>query len=363
MTRQQWLIVICVSVLGCLAPAAYAEPYLAARTGSKCMACHSNPTGGGKRTVFGRNYGTMQLPADSDLGASQFGDAAVAGLLDFGADLRASASATAIPDQRDENEFATERGTIYLEYMLIDDRLSLYVDQQFAPGISNREARGIFWNASREYYIKFGRMFLPYGIRLEDDSAFVRAVPGINFNTPDDGVEFGVEKGPWSNQLALSNGAGGGRENNRGKRMSLRSEYVTPSWRVGGSLNANDGDDEPDRNMYNLFGLASWYGAEWLAEVDVVRDEGNGTADREQLIYLFEINKEVVEGHNVKYTYEFHDPDRDLDEDERVRNSLIWEYVPVRNFQTRVGLRVADGIPQNSQQNADLLFAQIHLWY
>jgi hypothetical protein len=48
-------------------------------------------------------------------------------------------------------------------------------------------------------------MYLPFGLRLQDQSAFVLAATGINMTTPDEGVEFGWEHGPWDAQLAVSN--------------------------------------------------------------------------------------------------------------------------------------------------------------
>src|SRR5438093_4770794 len=43
---------LALAVLGLLASQARAEPYLMVREGAKCSACHTNQTGGGKRTAF-----------------------------------------------------------------------------------------------------------------------------------------------------------------------------------------------------------------------------------------------------------------------------------------------------------------------
>ena len=50
---------------------------------------------------------------------------------------------------------------------------------------------------------------------------------------PDEGVEFGLESGSWSAQIALGNGAGGGAENDPGKQVTTRVEFVQSRWRAG----------------------------------------------------------------------------------------------------------------------------------
>src|SRR5258708_26911574 len=120
----------------------------------------------------------------------------------------------------------------------------------------------MLWSANRTAYVKAGRIFIPFGLRIEDDTAFVRQVSGTTFNSSDDGVEAGLEGGPWSAVLAVTNGAGGGAETNLGKQITSLGSYVQPDWRFGASVSTNF-NGAADRKMQNLFaglrtGIVSW---------------------------------------------------------------------------------------------------------
>jgi hypothetical protein len=98
----------------------------------------------------------------------------------------------------------------------------------------------------------------------------------------------------------------------------------------------------------------------WLAEADYLTDETLGAAERRQWVGLLEANWLIVKGQNLKLTAEFFEPDTEVDEDERNRFSVLWEYIPFQFAQLRVGARIYDGIPQNDLQNRRIYFAQLH---
>jgi hypothetical protein len=348
-----------VAVLLGASAAANAEPYLAARMGFKCAQCHVNPTGGGMRNLYGNTFAQTVLPqkrigSDDDLWTGQ-----VMKFLSVGGNARANYNWEDAPHQSGTNEFAVEEARAYFDFGVIPNRLSIYIDQRFAPGNStNMEANVRYWLEENALYVKAGRLYLPFGYRYEDDGAFVRAVSGINMQAPDEGVELGLEHGSWTMQLAVSNGAGGGDETDAGKQVATRAEFVQPRWRAGASLLYND-TSLGARSGAAGFGAFNAGPVTLLGEVDYFHDEsiGNGV---NLLCTLAEADWKLRQGHNLKLTYEWFEPNRDVDEDEQTRTSLLYEWTPIQFIQLRAGVRVYDGIPQNDNQNRKQAFLQLH---
>ena len=334
-----------------------AEPYLAVKSGHACAMCHVSPTGGGMRTEFGQAYGRSLAASQGAL--SKINPQLSEGFR-IGANFRGSLSSVDTPGQQDQIDFTTDRASFYLQAELIPQTLTMYIDQQFSPASDNREAWLLLQTSDASYSLRAGQFFLPYGLRLEDDSAFIRQVTGINFAGADNGVELGFNRDALNAQFAMSNGTVGAVETNTDKQLSLRAEYILPSWRIGGSVNSNHGASTK-REMFNLFAGLNLFSATWLLEVDRIRDTQNGSVT--QQVFFAEVNKEVARGHNIKLTLESHDPNTDFDEDERTRNSLVWEYFPIQQMQLRSGFRLGEGIPQRAQDNSDELFVNLHAWF
>jgi hypothetical protein len=343
---------------------ARAEPYLAVQTGFKCVQCHANPTGGGLRSNFGNVFAQSQLAAKRLGGADdELWTGNVGRYLAIGGNLRANASYSKIPDQSTTDEFAVEEARVYLDAAVIPGRLSVYLDERFAPGnAEEREANVRFWVREGELYVKGGKMYLPFGWRLEDDNAFVRQLSGINMQAPDNGVEIGLERGAWSAQLAVSNGTAGGPETDDGKMFTARVEHVQNAWRVGASATFNN-SDAGDRTGAALFGGLRWGKFSLLGEVEWFDDDGIGANGRERLATLAEANWLWRQGHNVKATFEWFEPDADVDEDEQTRTSLLYEWSPVQFLQARLGVRWFIGIPQSDLQNRTEAFLQLHGYF
>ena len=338
---------------------ARAEPYLALAQGQKCVACHVNPTGGGLRNALGVAFAqntmpAMSLPAGAPVWKGNVGD-----FLRLGGDLRHLWSRTEVPGQRAQKGWELDEFRLYGDVSVIPGQLGIYVDQLMAPGSSRaREAYVRLGTPDGKWALKGGQFYLPFGWRLQDNSAFVRQVTGINMDTPDNGIEAGFELDEWSAQIALTNGPGNAGTGS-GHQLTGQLVWVRPRGRIGLAA-ASTQADAGDRRMAGIFAGLRTGPLVWLGEVDLVRDDGFPQGRRSLLAALGEVNWGFRRGHNLKLTAEYFDPDRDVREDHKTRTSLVYELTPLPFVQLRLGARRWDGIPQNAFDNRRLLFIELH---
>jgi hypothetical protein len=338
---------------------AHAEPYFAVQTGLKCSACHVNPTGGGMRTTFGSLWGQTTLPANTLKMTEAPFTGEISRYFALGANLRADATVSDTPDTATRSSFDLNSLRLYGELRAIPGRLSIYFDERLAPGgANNAEAYVLYRTADQRYYAKAGQMYLPFGLRLQDNGAYIREQTGISFLTPDRGVELGFDGTHWTAQIAVSNGTAGGPEVDSGKQWSLRTEYVQSRWRAGASFNYND-FDIGSRRMQNLFAGLRTGPVSWLAEADYIVEESQ-LPRRETWAGLLEANWMLHKGHNLKLTAEHLDPKGGTIKDQQVRLSVVYEYTPLPFVQLRAGARNYDDQREIDYLNQRILFLQVN---
>ncbi len=344
-----------------------AEPYLAFKTGNKCVACHVNPIGGGMRSTYGAAYGATLLPESTYTGAGNFDVGQITPAIRFGGDLRFNFDAESPDDGEDSRGFQVQSGQIYVAITPESLPVSFYLDEQIAPGGAlNREAYGMLkFGDDKRHYVRAGKIMLPYGIRLEDDDAFIRQASQVTFDNSDNGVEMGLEFNDAVINLLASNGTSALSNDDNAFQYGVRGEYVREHWRIGSSAIYNDAEAGA-RLMVNLFAGFTYGPLTVLGEVDLIRDDSkeNIPGEPEKAIATFlEGNFEVAQGHNVKLTTEFFDPDDNIDENEQTRHSAVYEYTPYAHIQLRAGVRFNEDIPQIPNQNTDQAFGQVHFYF
>jgi hypothetical protein len=354
-----------------------AEPYLAIQEGYKCSKCHVNMTGGGKRTDFANVYVQTRLaneffdwrsitakaaededktnPAKTD-SQSSFFSGRLNEFIAIGADFRTLWENTDTPGSTPASGFNQSKQNIYLEVDLIPERVIFY---QTIVGSDAREIFGLLKGQIKEepYYLKVGQFFLPYGLRLQDDTAFTRAVTGFTYRTTDVGLEFGFEPGPLALHLAATNGTGSSQETNRAKRITASAAYVHKYFRFGGSYSTNKDAQGVETIISGINGGAQFGRVGILAEAGVIDD-----STVKQRVAILEFNFLYSRGNNFKLSYEYHDPSTAIFENAIERYSLVYEPFLNQFVQLRLGVRDSRGIPQNPGQNSTFYFLELHLF-
>ncbi len=306
----------------------------------------------------------------------------------IGANLRASAAAifqelgadgtvknnTAFRGRLDHTDLELTDALGYLEVRLIPDLLTFYVDQRISPQTDNREAWGLL-RLPRHLYLKGGRMFLPYGLQLQDNTAFIRggrngsANTGFSFEQQQAAFEVGWEPGPLAAVLAVSEGAAGDRDLQvTGTVFSLFTDVpLLHNALLGGSA-SRVGPAGGETLLFGFFCGTNLGPVTYLGEVDFRTDADDRTAGerRSRFIHYSEANYLLSNWLNIKLAFDYADDDGDLGrraDDSENRVSVGLEPFWSRFLQTRFVYRVSNGVRSNPSHNQDLWIAEAHVFF
>jgi len=375
-----------------LAAPALAEPYFAVREGMKCGACHVNMNGGGMRTDLVSTHARDILHYPNFFGAlsnpPEFFTGEINKYLAVGADLRASETATfqdlgrnGVVDNNkvfrgrlETNSLATTEAALYGDLRLIPDWLDLYIDQRVQPQTDNREAFGLLKLPWYGLFFKAGRMFLPYGLQLQDDGAFIRggtngsATTGFSFNQQQSGVEAGAEYGPLFFMLAVTDGPSGDRDAQvTTTAYTLFDEVpVVKNVLAGGSF-SRVGPPGSETQVFGFFVGSNIERLTYLGEVDFRDDRNSQTNGKTagRFIAYGEADYLLMDWLNIKATVDYSDwdgsPGTQINDGEN-RVSVGLEPFLNRFLQPRLFYRVSNGVKANATHNQNVLLAEIHVF-
>jgi hypothetical protein len=374
--RAQQLIPLVGLLLLGVGPAA-AEPYLMVRGGAKCSACHTNQTGGGKRTAFAHIH-AHDIEHDLDLLPVPPGVKAFNGELNsyasIGGDLRVR-NTTVFADKPDQfgrvptnkafrrsvdsNDTSVFEFLTYAQVDLLPDLVTVYADEDFTSGATNREAWGMIrgflpWDT----YVKAGRLFPAYGLRVQDDQAFIRARTGYTFQTPDEGGEIGFQPGPLFLATSITNGTPGDKD----VAVSVNGYTVFEDVPVVRTVTAGASfaRQSDKRSLGGIYGGSNLWKLTYLGEIDWIDDRALGSPGRNDEYAAYgELDFLIFDWLNLRGTFDFVKVTQDRDQ---VRYTIGAEPFINRVIQPRIQYRINNGIASQPAQNTDELWIELHFF-
>ena len=140
--------------------------------------------------------------------------------------------------------------------------------------------------------------------------------------------------------------------------MTTSVAYVVKQYRAGFSYSTNKNAAGDETLIYGVHAGTQFGRTGILFETDIIDDD-----IVKQQVSILELNLLVARGHNVKLSYEYHDPSEDIFENANERYSLVYEPFLYQFVQTRAGVRDNNGIPQDPEANTTSYFLELHLFF
>jgi hypothetical protein len=282
-----------------------ALPRYSAQYGQNCTLCHVNPTGGGMRG----DYASQHL-VPMEIAAQGWDEEELATLsprlspnISVGADLR---SLLYQQEGGRGSSFAMQ-GDLYVN-LEMSQKVGAYIEQ----GLNGSgEVFGTARFDPLDGYLKAGRFIPDYGWRFADHQMFNRRylTDQAGSDSPaglyGQGFEVGVSPGNLSASAALLGGQGQNGDNYSG-RFLYQSSWGDLGFGIGASLLRRQLGPDSRRAGGGFYYVSVGPGT-WLGEIDETKQNGQFG-----LMVTQELAWRVIQGYDLRATYNFHDPDRDL---------------------------------------------------
>lgn len=358
---------------------AYAIPRFATQLNLPCQSCHVNPSGGGMRNAFGQSFGSDSLSMKSWREAYTIEDFStkISEFLSYGADFRFLAfyQSRTNPDASLSSFFPMQMDLYF--NLAVSKKISLYINPAFGP-YNRLEAFGIARILPANGYLKLGRFAPPYGLRFDDHTSFIRqATPFRNNMGQQTGLELGFRTGPVVAMGALTNGTRGDLDGILSKAVFGKLEAhgeLGPLNAMAGVSSYNDVSSVDKLNLLGGYASATFMDRLTIL-ADVERIQGNSSlmsvssdlnqrnapgTDRKQLAVLIEADYKLLQGVELKFMYDFFDPNTDVKSGTAVRYSGGFEFMPVSGVEVRPLFRYTKDTILN--RNSTDLQILVHLY-
>lgn len=398
-------------------PGEWPNPELKERKCSlSCGACHVNPTGGGMKHEGGLYYGKDQLAALGDRPTNDFTKPTEAPppghpdrfagmntfpLVQVSADFRAMAYYTEEGDSTSIFPMQTEVSVAVAPYNpkeLNKGRVTLLAavaaegsrrltygnivsDDQFddwTDRIYLKEAWALYHDLPYQAYVKAGKFLPPFGLRLDDHTAFIRQEQSFDHERQVTGVEIGLNPNYFYGHLAAFANTPSGKApivHDSGGGVALMAGTRHLLWQAGGQMMYEARDDSDDLWIGANWGLNLFevdYGMKglqlgpftYLGEIDLRRRKYAlaGVDDTNGLAAFHEVNWHPRRWVRFLGRYDWMDPDLDVKDDHRHRYTVGGVVYPLPFLEVIAQWRWnVEPEAIRADDNDGLL--QVHVWH
>jgi hypothetical protein len=334
------------------APCAQALPLYASREGKTCVTCHYDPNGGGMRNDFGFLYGKNRHGLDTEAKWAKVTiDPRLNDWIAIGADTRVLYIASHIEGGRTLalSTFFPMQGQLNLaltphDYVTLVMSRGIRTDKVAGEDYEARELYGLIHELPHDLYAQIGRFRLPFGLRQDDHTSYVRTTGFLPYNSQQDdvGIEIGAAGSSYTGQLSFTNGQGTILSGERAQTLAGKATIVRP--RILGGVSGFHQYNESvgiKQDRWAAFASTTWQKLTLLGEYGGGTQRAFGTTTNLWAAFA-ELDYRLARGINLRGKFDYLDPAKGVGGDRYRRWLVETDLVPVPFTEVKLSYRDHD---------------------